>query len=53
MIDGKFIRHFRRQRSLSLAQLSLDSGLSVSYISEIERGVKQPSLDSIDKLAMV
>lgn len=51
MIDGKFIRHFRRQRSLSLAQLSLDSGLSVSYISEIERGVKQPSLDSIDKLA--
>lgn len=51
VIDGKIIRHLRQQRKLSLAELSSMSGLSVSYISEIERGVKQPSLDTVDKLA--
>lgn len=51
MIDGKSIRSFRRKRGLSLADLAERSKLSVSYLSEIERGIKQPSLDTLEKLA--
>jgi transcriptional regulator with XRE-family HTH domain len=51
MIDGKTIRSFRQKRGLSLADLSERSGLSVSYLSEIERGKKQPSLDTLEKLS--
>jgi transcriptional regulator with XRE-family HTH domain len=51
MIDGKLIRDFRRKRNLSLQELARRAGLSVSYLSEIERGKKQPSLETIDKLA--
>ncbi|TYP51672.1 helix-turn-helix domain-containing protein [Thermosediminibacter litoriperuensis] len=51
MIDGKLIRNFRRKRNMSLQELARRAELSVSYLSEIERGKKQPSLEAIEKLA--
>jgi len=51
MIDGKTIRSFRRKRGLSLADLAERSQLSISYLSEIERGKKQPSLETLEKLS--
>lgn len=51
VIDGKAIRSYRRKRNLSLKELAQKSGLSISYLSEIERCKKQPSLETIDKIA--
>lgn len=50
MIYGERIRNLRQERKLSLKELSRKSGLSVSYLSEVERGRKTPSLNTIDKL---
>jgi len=51
MIDHKLIREIRQKRNITLQELSKRTNLSVSYLSEIERGKKQPSLDTIEKLA--
>ncbi|MGI6486339.1 MAG: helix-turn-helix domain-containing protein [Tepidanaerobacteraceae bacterium] len=51
MFDGKTIRSYRHKRNLSLEELARKSGLSVSYLSEIERCKKRPSLETIDKIA--
>jgi XRE family transcriptional regulator, fatty acid utilization regulator len=41
------VRELRKQRGLSFAELSQASGLSVSYLNEIERGKKYPKTDKI------
>ena len=51
MIDNKLIRQLRQKRNMTLQDLSKCSGLSVSYLSEIELGKKQPSLETIEKLS--
>lgn len=52
MIDGRLIRSLRKKRDLSLQELARRAELSVSYLSEIERGKKQPTLETIEKLAV-
>lgn len=51
MIDNKLIRDLRQRRNLTLQELAQRAGLSVSYLSEVERGKKQPSLETIEKLS--
>lgn len=51
LIKGEKIRELREERGYSLADLARKAGISVSYLSEIERGTKKPSLKVIDKLA--
>ncbi|MDN5331041.1 MAG: hypothetical protein PWP45_266 [Tepidanaerobacteraceae bacterium] len=51
MICGKTIREFRKKRNMSLKELAQKANLSVSYLCEIERGKKHPSLEVIEKLA--
>lgn len=51
MIDNKLIRQLRQKRNMTLQDLAKCSGLSVSYLSEIELGKKQPSLETIEKLS--
>lgn len=51
MIDNKIIRSFRQKRNMTLQELAQKANLSVSYLSEIELGKKQPSLETIDKLS--
>jgi len=48
---GKLLRARRRQRMMTLRQLSERTGLSVSLLSEIERGVAQPSMASLKKIS--
>ncbi|MFK8010799.1 MAG: helix-turn-helix domain-containing protein [Marinicellaceae bacterium] len=50
-ILGMKIRQTRHQNNLSLKQLSESSGLSLSYISEIEKGKKYPKPEMLFKLA--
>ncbi|NLZ53719.1 MAG: transcriptional regulator [Thermoanaerobacteraceae bacterium] len=51
MIDNKIIRSLRQKRNMTLQELAHKANLSVSYLSEIELGKKQPSLETIDKLS--
>lgn len=52
LIRGEKIRQLREERDCSLAEFAAKAGISVSYLSEIERGAKKPSLKTIDKIAM-
>lgn len=48
---GKKIRTLRLEKSLSQEKLGEITGLDRTYISGIERGVRNPSLKNIEKLA--
>ncbi|KYO67299.1 helix-turn-helix domain-containing protein [Thermovenabulum gondwanense] len=50
-MEGSLIRQLRKNRKLSLKELAEKTGLSVSYLSEIETGKKKPSLEVVQKLA--
>ena len=45
------IKTFRKRRNWSQANLAEKSGLSIVYLSDIERGNKWPYLDSLVKLS--
>ena len=57
--DGEFIKtvfglkmkQFRQKRNISLQELSNQTGLSKSYLNEIENGKKYPKHDKIAQLA--
>jgi len=48
---GLTLRHYRKKIKLSQEKLAQESGLDRSYISLLERGLRQPSLSSILKLS--
>lgn len=48
---GKKIRSLRVERKWSQEKLGELTGLDRTYISGIERGVRNPSIKNIDKLA--
>ena len=48
---GERVREARKTLSISQEELSFRTGLDRTYISGIERGVRNPSLKNINKLA--
>ena len=44
---GARLRHLRRERELTLADTASQAGISVQYLSEVERGLKEPSSEVI------
>ncbi len=49
---GKNIKQIRKQRGLTLTQLAAKTGISKSYLSNIERDLKQnPSIHVMEKIA--
>lgn len=48
---GEWLRGLRRRRGLKLKEVGWETGLSVSYLSDLERDVVDPSLKTIKKLA--
>ena len=50
-ILGKGIRFYRQQRQLSQAALAEKAGISITFLSNIERGIKYPTSDTLSALA--
>lgn len=48
---GKKVRELRKALGWSQENLEEYSGLHRTYISDIERGIRNPSLKSLEKLA--
>jgi transcriptional regulator with XRE-family HTH domain len=48
---GKKISQIRRRRNITAEKLAYENDISKSYISEIERGRKLPSLKMLTKIA--
>jgi transcriptional regulator with XRE-family HTH domain len=50
---GKTLRKYRIKKDLTQEELGLDAGLRRTFISSLELGQKQPSLQTIQKLCLV
>lgn len=48
---GEFIREQRRSGQLSLRKLSELAGISNPYLSQVERGLRRPSADILQRIA--
>jgi transcriptional regulator with XRE-family HTH domain len=51
-ILGRNIRAVRKRRGSSQEQLALDAGMKRSYVSDMERGTRNPSIKAIARLAL-
>ncbi len=51
MIFGFKLKYLRQRRDLSLEELAAKTGLSKSYLHDIEKGKKYPKVDKIQALA--
>jgi transcriptional regulator with XRE-family HTH domain len=48
---GTYIREQRRKSSLTLRKLSGAAGVSIPYLSQVERGLRKPSADILQGIA--
>jgi transcriptional regulator with XRE-family HTH domain len=48
---GKRVQFYRKQRQLSQATLAEKAGISVTFLSKIERGIKYPTSETISGIA--
>lgn len=46
-VDGELLRRLRKYRKMTLEQVSRASGISISHLSGVERGVGNLSLDAL------
>lgn len=51
MTLGERIRRIRSQRDLTLEKLAQSTGLTVSFLSQVERNAVSPSIESLQKIA--
>lgn len=50
---GEKIRNCRKEKKLTLKEVAEASGLSIGYLSQLERGAIEPSLSSLRKVSEV
>ena len=50
-VVGKNVRHFREVKGLSQEELAFDADLHRTYVSGVERGIRNPTVIIIAKLA--
>ncbi len=48
---GQRLRQIRKGKKLTLKELSLQANISVPYLSDMERSVVNPSIDTLQKVA--
>lgn len=49
---GTLIRRTREEQNYSLRRLARETGLSHSFISEVENNICNPSIKSLEKIAL-
>ncbi len=49
---GRRIAHLRKTKGFSQLDLSVESGVAKSYICDLEGGRRNPSLETLEKLAL-
>ena len=52
-IFGQNVRRVRKERGLSQEALADEVGLAVTYVGQIERGIRNPTLDVVERFAKV
>ena len=50
-VFGANVRRLRQERGISLEALAYDVGLSYTYMGQIERGRRKPTLDVVERIA--
>lgn len=50
---GRNVRHYRKLRGLTQEQLALEVEMERSYVSDLERGTRNPSVRALGRLADV
>ncbi len=50
---GSLLWSSRISEQMTMKELSLETGLSISYISRLERNLRTPSVDTVKRLAKV
>ena len=48
---GQRIRHIRNERQMSQEELAFKAGISAAHLGQIERALKNPTIDTISKIA--
>ncbi len=49
---GKRIAHLRKTKGWSQLELSVESGVAKSYLCDLEAGRRNPSLETLEKIAL-
>jgi transcriptional regulator with XRE-family HTH domain len=47
---GSRIRQYRKKMGLTQEELAFNSGINISFLGDIERGIKKPSIETLEKL---
>lgn len=50
---GRNVRRWRKLRGLTQEELALDAGMKRSYLSDLERGTRNPSVRALGRIADV
>lgn len=50
-MDFKYLKQIRKEKGITLVKLGEMTGFSASFLSQIERGLNQPSLQSLRKIS--
>lgn len=48
---GQNVRAHRKARGMSQEQLALEAGMKRAYLSDLERGTRNPSVRALERLA--
>jgi len=49
---GMRIRYLRKEKGLSIEDLALEAGINKNYLSDLERGRRNPSLIILNRIAV-
>ena len=49
---GKRIRYLRNSRKMSIEDLALEAGINPNYLSDLERGERNPTIKVLSKIAI-
>lgn len=47
---GMKIRKFRNEKGFTLEELSFKSGLNAAHLGQIERGLRNPTIDTLERI---